>query len=190
MHGALGTAMSKRRLKVNRKVIPDPLDDYRGPTAERVRHAGGAVEEGSDQRGIPTGIRTMRDAPIERLYQSDKLTDEQYRAAVKFRHHWYHAGLCSPIQSVDLNRVFASDSSSFSGMAKTEAQAFHRKIHRLAIQAVGVQSGYLLQTVICEEIGLDEAGKKLSWGNRPQAVAAATERLKVALDQLCTLWGI
>lgn len=168
----------------------DPrLEDNRGITPERERHANGASEWGRDERDRKT-VRTMRDSPLERMLMRGVITGEQYRAAEKYRLHWYRAGLSSPLQSIDLNRIFASDESAFSGMAKTEAQAFHRQQFRIAMETVGVISAAVLNAVVCDEKNLEEAGAKLGWSAKPQAIAAATERMKYALDQLCSHWGI
>jgi hypothetical protein len=43
---------------------------------------------------------------------------------------------------------------------------------------------------VCREIPLDQVGYTLGWGTRPQAYAAAVERMKTALDALCELWGL
>ena len=37
---------------------------------------------------------------------------------------------------------------------------------------------------------LDQVGHALGWSSRAQAYAAALERMKAALDELCKLWGI
>jgi hypothetical protein len=43
---------------------------------------------------------------------------------------------------------------------------------------------------VCREIALEQVGYALGWSSRPQAYAAALERMKAALDELCKLWGI
>ena len=74
-------------------------------------------------------------------------------------------------------------------MAKTEAQVFHRQRYREATQAVGKIGSHVLEWAVCREIPLDQVGYTLGWGTRPQAYAAAVERMKTALDALCELWG-
>ena len=50
--------------------------------------------------------------------------------------------------------------------------------------------------VACARLGgvretpLDQVGYTLGWGSRPQAYAAAVERMKTALDELSKLWGL
>ena len=112
----------RRRLPFARVIEPPPAEDKRGPTPERVRHAQGLVERGNLGRGR-SGISTMRNSPIERALGRRIISQTQYTAAIKYRHHWYRAGLSSPLQSVELNRIFATDLTNFSGMAKTETRS-------------------------------------------------------------------
>jgi hypothetical protein len=161
-----------------------PVEQRARPTPERVRHAGADFARGD------TGQITMRDSPLERAFARNVVTPEQYAAGQKYRHHWYHAGLCDPLGSIDLNRIFASDLGSFSGMARTENQVFHRQRYREAAEAIGKIGSHVLEWAVCREIGLEQIGYALGWGSRAQAYAAAAERMKNALDELCRLWGI
>jgi hypothetical protein len=162
-----------------------PLVERRAlPTRERLRRAGPDFERGD------TGQITMRDSPLERAFARNALTPEQYSAGQKYRHHWYHAGLADRLESIDLNRVFAIDLGAYSGMAKTESQLFHRQRYREAAQAVGKIGSHVLEWAVCREMALEQVGQTLGWNSRPQAYAAAVERMKTALDELCKLWGI
>jgi hypothetical protein len=172
-------------------IQPPPAEDNRGPTAERLRHARGLVERGNPGKGKGrTGVVTMRDAPIERALARKIINQAQYTAAIKYRHHWYHAGLASPLSSVELNRIFAADPTNYSVMPKSEAQVFHRQRYREAVQHIGITGAAVVEQVVCQEISLEQAGYKLGWVAKPQAIAAATERMKAALDRLVELWGI
>jgi hypothetical protein len=155
-----------------------------GPTPERLRHAGRDVERGA------TGQVTLRDSPLERGRRRDVITTQQFNAGVKFRHHWYHAGLSGNIGAIDLNRIFARDVTSYSGMAKTEVQVFHRQRYREACRVLGLKREYVLSWAICREEPLEKIGAALGWNNRPQAIAAATELLRDGLDALALLWGV
>jgi hypothetical protein len=166
-----------------RKARP-PVEHRALPTPERVRRAGRDVERGD------TGQITMRDSPLERAFARAIITQEQYSAGQKYRHHWYHAGLADPLVSVDLSRVFANDLGSFSGMAKSEQQLFHRQRFREAAQSAGRIGSYVLDWAVCREVVLEQVGYGLGWSSRAQAYAAAVERLRAALDELCELWGI
>lgn len=173
--------------------LDPPIDprivDERGITPEREAHSDGASEWGRGDRDRET-IRTMRDAPLERMHLRGVIGQKQYDALIKYRNHWYRGGLSSPLQSIDLNRVFASDMANFSGMAKSEAQAFHRQQYRAAVLHLGVQVAAIVEHVVCHEQNLESLGVKLGWPAKPQAIAAATERLKVSADDLCKFWGI
>jgi hypothetical protein len=72
---------------------------------------------------------------------------------------------------------------------KTESQLFHRQRYREAAQAVGKIGSHVLEWAVCREIALEQVGQTLGWSSRPQAYAAAVERMKTALDELCKLWG-
>jgi hypothetical protein len=155
------------------------------PTPERLKKSEGAFDRGD------SGQITMRDSPLERALSRKLISREQYAAGQKYRHHWYHAGLCDPLASVDLDHVFGCNSSnSTSGMAKSENQFFHRERYREAVQAIGKIGSHVLDSAICREINLQSIGQALGWSNERQAYAAAMERLKQALDTLSKLWGI
>jgi uncharacterized protein DUF6456 len=154
------------------------------PTPERLRRAGGDFEHGDN------GQITMRDSPLERALARNVISAEQYAAGQKYRHHWYHAGIADPLGSINANRIFATDFAAFSGMPKTEAQMFHRQRYREAVQAVGKIGSHVLDWAVCRETPLEQVGYTLGWTSRPQAYAAAAERAKTALDELCRLWGI
>lgn len=179
-----------RQIQVEVRTLPRnargrPLVDQRAqPTAERMRRAGADFERGD------TGQITMCDSPLERALARNVITQEQYSAAQKYRHHWYHAGLADPLRSVDLDRIFAPDLGGYSGMAKTESQLFHRQRYREAVQAIGNLGSHVLDWAVCRETPFEQVGYTLGWSSRPQAYAAAAERAKTALDELCKLWRI
>ena len=173
------------RLRNSIKRRKQPLVERRAlPTPERLRRAGADVERGD------SGQITMRDSPLERAFARNALTAEQYSAGQKYRHHWYHAGLAGRLGSLDLNRVLAVDLGAYAGMAKTENQLFHRQRYREAVQAIGKIGSCVLEWAVCREVALDQVGHALGWSSRAQAYAAALERMKAALDELCKLWGI
>ena len=167
--------MKAREIQIERRALP---------TRERLRHAGGDFEHGD------TGQITMRDSPLERVFARKVITQRQFAAGQKYRHHWYHAGLAAALGSIDLDRVFATDLGGFSGMAKTDRQVFHRQRYREAVDAIGKIGSHVLDWTICRELPIDEVGYTLGWTSRPQAYAAAIERMKSALDDLCRIWGM
>jgi hypothetical protein len=172
--------MMRRRLRVAAR----GEEKAPGPTAERLRRAGEDFDRGQ------TGQVTLRDSPLERAHRRNVIISQQFNAGVKFRHHWYHASLSENIGSIDLNRIFARDLGGYSGMAKTEAQVFHRQRYREACRALGLKREYVLSWAICRDEPLEKIGAALGWNNRPQAIAAATELLRDGLDALALLWGV
>ena len=159
----------------------------RGPSSARSQRW-----NASGGQARTSNAATLAKSPcgIARWSALTRITHHQYSAGQKYRHHWYHAGLAGQLQSVDVNRIFAADRSNFSGMAKTEVQVFHRQRYREATQAVGKIGSHVLDWVVCRETPLEQVGYTLGWGSRPQAYAAAVERMKTALDELCRLWGL
>ena len=151
------------------------------PTPERMRLAGADFERGD------SGHITMRDSPLERAFARKVVTPEQYAAGQKYRLHWYQAGLCGALESVDLNRVVLRN---YAGMTRTESQAFHSQRFREAAHALGNVESRVLELVVCRDVALDRVGYALGWNNRHQAYAAAVERMKNGLDALCNLWGM
>lgn len=174
--GELGMA-SKRKLKIK------PMEPG-GPTPERLLKTGGDFERGH------TGQYTLRDSPLERLHARRIISDRQYSAACKYRLHWHRAGLDPAPQSVDLNRIFARDEGAFSGMARTESQAFHRQQYRDAVRAIGIIGAAVMDRVACYEFSLEDTGYKMGWKSKPKSIDATKRVLVKALDKLCGLWGV
>lgn len=159
-----------------------------GPTLERLQKSGGFYTVGDDQKGHK--IHTMRDDPLGRMFARQAIAGSEYAALQKYNHHWYHAGLEMGVGTVDLNRIFSSDPGSLSGMAKTEAQAHHRKQWRDARAALGHRVGIVVDSVVCAGNSLEVAGFGVGWRSKPQAIAAATEMLRDGGYRLAKLWGI
>lgn len=154
-----------------------------GPTPERLKHAAG----GEIKREGKTVI-ALHDSPLDRMLSRDAIDPAQYRALMKYKHHWYHAGLSGSVSSVDVNRVFASDATNFSHMAKTEAQADHRQQYRKAVTKIGVIASNVVERVVCYEMPL--AAGVSSVKNAPQAISESSMALKIAGEMLAGLWGI
>lgn len=172
----LGATMASKRKR------PVDLEQRAQPTPERLRQADGAVEIGDDRQGNKT--LTMRDSPLERALSRGVLSRGQYDAGVKYRLHWYRAGMAGNLKTIDLNGVFGGHGS------ETEAKMFHGQQYHYAVKTVGPTGSYVLDHVVCRETPLEKVGYSLGWGSKPQAIAVATEHLRMALDGLCRLWGI
>ena len=180
--------LSVARKTRRREIAPPVLEG--GPTPQRLAMAQGFVEVGGDDRSA-VKLTTMRDSPIERALARKVISDRQYTAATKYRLHWYRAGLAGSLQSLDMDRVFASDpASDGAGMCRSDIEYFHREQYRKAAEHVGGFGRIVLDLIVCAEHPLEDAGYRLGWGARPAAIVAATERLRAALDDLVKHWGL
>jgi hypothetical protein len=157
-----------------------------GPTAERLAKAENHYAKGDDKRG--NVVYQFHDSPLDRLYsrlakQAKSLGSQdglrrEYTALTKYRHHWRAAGLQDSIGSADLNRVFASDPGSMSGMAKTEGQAHHRKQYRDAVDEIGWKPHIVVDNIVCAETSIESAGWSIGYNSRTQARDCAEEMLR------------
>lgn len=169
-----------------------------GPTAERLAKAENHYAKGDDKRG--NVVYQFHDSPLDRLYsrlakQAKSLGSQdglrrEYTALTKYRHHWRAAGLQDSIGSADLNRVFASDPGSMSGMAKTEGQAHHRKQYRDAVDEIGWKPHIVVDNIVCAETSIESAGWSIGYNSRTQARDCAEEMLRDSARKLARLWGI
>ena len=168
-----------------------------GPTKQRLAVAQGHVSIGDDKQG--TRIYHFHDAPLDRLYSrlarragsyQEQQLRKEYVALLKYRGHWFSAGLECALGSADLNRVFASDPGSMSGMAKTERQAHHRQEYRAARKEIGHKPGIVVDNFVCAETSLEVAGWSVGYNSRTQARDKAEEVLRECARKLARLWGI
>lgn len=184
--------MNATTRKPKGKPIKVEFRDLGTPTAERILKSGGAFEIGDDKQG--TRVYRFQDCPLDRAYNRKALHSSEYTALMKFRHHWYHADLAPHLGSVDLNRVFASDFSSMSGMPKSERQAHHRGQYRLACAELerhpdGHKIRIVVDNVVCSEQPLHIAGFAIGYSSQHKARQAAEKRLRSAGDILSRMWG-
>jgi hypothetical protein len=158
------------------------------PTPERLRHAGNAYEV-AESRGS-AGTMTMRDCPLERAFGRGQLEEREYQAGIKFRHHWFHAGMAGQITSLDMDRVFARDLSSMGHMPKSEKQLFHRQRYREACDEMGQRQSQAVEDCVCAEIEFEKIGRKFGFNNDPQARACAVTLIRDGLYRLAKIWGL
>lgn len=161
-----------------------PIDKPMQPTPERMAKAGEFYVVGGD------GRVTMRDGMIDRIRKRGVITERQAEAGRRYRLYWYHAGLEPGPNGVDPNRIYAPDHTGMRLMAQSERQAEYRQRYRQAARHIGLRMSRLMEHIACEDATLEEAGRKiLGWGNKAQAIAAATEMFRDATDRLADLWG-
>jgi hypothetical protein len=161
------------------------LVDERGPTPERVLKTQGEFVTGKGRKTI-----TVRDAPIERMLARDVITEKQYNGLTKYRIHWYHAGIAGNMGAINMDGVRSTNLGAF-GLGNTDRQVFHLQQYQRGVTALGLRRSSVVEAVVClESESLEAAGRRLSWGNKAQAIAAATEVLRGAADDLCDIWGL
>lgn len=178
-----------------------PVVEHRsitGPTPERLAKADEHFVVGDDKRG--NRVYQFVDSTMDRLYsrltraaknRAEKETlRREYTALQRYKHHWHNAGLLAAVGSVDLNRVFASDPSNMSGMAKSERQAHHRQQWREARDLIGHKPGIVVDNVVCAEHSLEIAGYSIGYGSPYRARVAACDILRQAGRELAKLWGV
>lgn len=140
-----------------------------------------------DERGpTPQQNKKMRQTPINGALSRKQITRQQGVAAEKFYNHWYRAGHAGKCGSIDLDRVFASNSD----LTLTDSQLFHKQSYERAVKTLGMNRSRWVELVVCYEASFEEAGQKMGWNNRPQAVAVGVQIIRDALAELCDLWGI
>jgi hypothetical protein len=171
-----------------------------GPTPERLRIASGHYHVGDDKQG--GRIYQFHDSALDRLYsrltrgagrRDEEQLRSEYIALQKYKHHWFSAGLQSALGSADLNRIFASDPGSMSGMAKSEKQAHHRQQYRNARDGeygIGHKAGIVVDNVVCADTSLEVAGWSIGYNSRTSARDNAERILRESGQKLAALWGI
>ena len=161
-----------------------------GPTSERLRHAGklkdGDFEIGGNKRD---GHRyKMTDNPLGRALVRQIISGEEYTGLKVYALHWFAAGLAGHLNSIDLNRVLAFDPGNMTGLARTEAQADHRRCYYLAREQIGRRPAFVADSVACHDIGLTEIGHRLGFRSPYRGRVAALEILRDAGGRLSELW--
>jgi hypothetical protein len=193
MHGQVKNI---RRTGVPATIKGQPNPEY-GPTVQRLAAAQGHVSIGDDKQG--TRIYHFHDSPLDRLYSrltrkagrwDEELLRQEYNALQKYKIHWTAAGLEYSLGSADLGRIFASDSASMSGMAKTERQAHHRQQWRAARELLGHKPGIVVDNIVCAETSIEVAGWSIGFNSRTQARDSAEKVLRESARKLAKLWGI
>jgi hypothetical protein len=154
------------------------------PTPERLKKAGEDLEIG---QAYNRAEMRVRDTPIERALLRHIITQHQYDAGIKYYNHWYRAGMAGTIGSSDLTRVFGDG---FRNLDPSEARMFHRQRYIQAVLVMGKVGTGIVDRSLSTGDTLESIGYSLGWKNASQARAGATERLRMALDALCRLWGI
>jgi hypothetical protein len=126
-----------------------------GPTPERLLKSLGEFVVGDDQRG--TKVYHFQDTHLARLYKrfggEDKSAAEQeqlgreFLALIKYREHWYYAGLEANVGSANLDRVQSSGSDLGAG----ERFAHHVATYRNAVKKIGMWPSHVVEHIACRD---------------------------------------
>lgn len=184
-----------------RKIAKPVLVEHRSlPTRERMAKTGGDYEVGGDDRSGKV-IRVM-DAPLDRMRSRHMIGGREYEALNKYRIHWWHGGLSGNLRSPEIDRVFAGDPLSVTGMARSERQAYHRDQYRKARAKLATADTIsspttenhkmliVLDNVLCSEQSLEIAGYAIGSKSRYRARERSKELLLKAADILVLHWGL
>jgi hypothetical protein len=160
---------------------PLPVDDA-GPTAERLAKAGEFFQIVGRARS--TRRITMLDDPLGRSLVRRIISPVEYQALRRYALHWAAAGLQGPLNSVDLNRIYAFDPGSMTGLARTEAQLDHKRTYYAAKKDIGFRPSFVADQVACFGRGLQETGASLGMRSPYRAREKAAELLADAGHRL------
>jgi hypothetical protein len=166
--------------------MPQNYDDDAGPTAERLSQAGGFYTVAGRSRS--SRRITLLDDALGRAWMRRKISAPEYSALKKYALHWLAGGLQGHLGSVDLNRVLAFDPGSMSGLAKTEAQADHRRLYHLARESLGRRPAIVADAVACFDLPLRTVGAMLGYRSPYRGRTRAAEILSDAGYRLGQFW--
>lgn len=169
-----------------------------GPTEQRLNHAGRLAPNGQPNPPAKrfytdVGSRSRRrvamlDDALGRAWMRSKILDEEYAALKRYRLHWLAGGLGGALQSVDLNRIYAFDPTSMSGLAKTERQVDHRDAYYNARISIGLVPAFVADKVALFDHGLRDVGIMLGYHSAAHGRAKAGELLSEAGHRLARFW--
>ena len=159
----------KRKPRAPQMLVP--------PTPERVAKAEGFFHAAKD------GSIIVKDAHFERLHSRGKITQQQYDAGVKYRHHWHNGGMQERYAVQNFMGVGGGEGWEY--LPATERQVQHREIYRKAVQDLGPILSVVVEDIVCREADPVMIGRKLwHYADDKQARAAATSALVIGLDRL------
>lgn len=159
------------------------------PTVERISKAAGAFEIGGGRRSR-LRIYRMRDAPLERLADSGRISAAQYQAAQKFQRHWFGGLLAGVLHSVDPDRVFAINLVTMSGLPRSQHEVEDRDEYRRAVGVMGAGEHLAVEGVACAELSLQAVGHVLGFRSAFRARTIAFSFFRDGADKLARLWKI
>jgi hypothetical protein len=157
-----------------------------GPTAERLRKTDGdfvLVGRSRSSRRM-----TMYDDTLGRAWMRHRVSALEYTALQRYAHHWARGGLLGPLQSADLDRVYASNPDGMSGLAKTAAQLDHRNKFHYARSQIGQRPALVADSAALYNLPIVEIGALLGFRSEARGRSAAYEILSDAGYRLSRVW--
>jgi hypothetical protein len=161
-------------------------DDNAGPTAERLHQAHGFFAIAG--RSKSTRRISMLDDALGRAWMRRKISGEEYAGLKRYALHWLAGGLQGPMQSVDLNRIYAFNPAAMSGLAKTERQQDHRDAYHAAKIELGYRPAFVADQVACYDNPLLTVGIMLGYRSAAHARETACRLLSEAGYRLFQFW--
>ena len=153
-----------------------------GPTPERLRMAGEAVEVfTADENENWRAIRLLDNHVLEDMRSRKAITGDQYSAGMRFYGDWYLSGLANS-GVIDPGRVVV-DGGKIDHLNDVKLSALNR--WQKAVQALGLIQSQVLTDILLTEEGLESYGRRRCGQNNGKlAKVAAAAILKHALDAL------
>lgn len=153
-----------------------------GPTPERLRMAGDAVEVfTADENENWRAIRLLDGHVLEDLRARKAISGDQYSAGMRFYSDWFLSGLANS-GVIDPGRVVV-DGGKMDHLNDVKMAALTR--WQRAVQALGMIASQVLTDILLTEEGLASYGRRRCGQNNPKlARVAATAVLKHCLDAL------
>lgn len=151
-----------------------------GPTPERLRHAAD-YETAAD--GALRG--RVRIKPVLEVLRDRGVIDRSmFAAGEKYELHWSSGGLSERYAALRMDGVPGG------GMENaSDAMLRHREEYTRAVRDLGITLSRVVEEVVCRNKPVAEVAAE-KWTNEPQARAAGTALLCVALERLVRLWGL
>lgn len=157
-----------------------------GPTPERLAKTDGdfvVTGRARSQRRL-----MLYDDTLGRAWMRHRVSAQEYSALQRYAYHWAAGGLLSPLQSVDLDRVYAINPEGMSGLAKSAAQADHRFKFHFARDRIGTRPALVADGAALYNFPIVEIGAMLGYRSAAHGRSAAYEILSDAGYRLSQVW--
>jgi hypothetical protein len=153
-----------------------------GPTLERLRMAGDAIEAYAPEQNTNwRAVRLLDNHVLEGMRSRRAISGDQYNAGMRFYSDWYLSGQANS-GVIDPGRIIV-DGGKIDHMSDIKLAAATR--YERTIRALGLIVSHVLTCVILIEESLDSYGTRVcGFKNPKQAKFAAAERLKQSLSAL------